>query len=373
MVLYQPQEIIGKSVWHLINEIRNIADKLVIVCNWNLSCKLKIELEKYSEQVIIRENKGFDAGAYRHALIKCIGKAEIRKYDELLICNDTFIGPFQKITNIFEEMEEKKCHFWGLDCVDIHLCEYIASYFYVFRKSVIQSDDFWEYWERRVDSEEMDINNIYVRFEYELSLELKRKGFEIGSFSKINHIDPYKDAYHVISDEKVPVIKKKAFSSQYYDKENVLCALSYIRNTTGYDIAQLLQWIKEEFQIEIAMEDIQKIEVDKANIPLKQMNVSKVGEEEIYRYSKERKYYIYGCGVYARLIYRNYVDKSNFLGFVESDECRTYQQCEGVEVIPFSKLKCRDKNCGIIIAVAKSNTGVVREKLGEYKDIMELW
>ena len=48
---------------------------------------------RYTNEIIIRENSGFNAGAYADVIVKVLDD-EIRDWDELVLCNDIFFGPW---------------------------------------------------------------------------------------------------------------------------------------------------------------------------------------------------------------------------------------------------------------------------------------
>lgn len=57
--------------------------------------------------MVVRENAGYDAGAYKFAIFKYLKIEEIRQYEELILCNDTFIGPFVPLKDIFDTMAKE--------------------------------------------------------------------------------------------------------------------------------------------------------------------------------------------------------------------------------------------------------------------------
>ena len=82
---------------------------------------------------------GYDAAAYKYVLCKCIDNSDIQKFDEILICNNSFYGPFKHFSDIIHDMESRPCDFWGLNGYTNILWNHIQSYFIVFRKHAIPS------------------------------------------------------------------------------------------------------------------------------------------------------------------------------------------------------------------------------------------
>ena len=45
--------------------------------------------------------------------IFAFGKDKLKDYDQLLLVNDTNIGPMRDLTQVFQEMADKQLDFWG--------------------------------------------------------------------------------------------------------------------------------------------------------------------------------------------------------------------------------------------------------------------
>ena len=66
-VFYDFQGIVDKYVEYLLYELIKVVKELVIISNGSLSEEAKQIFSRYSNRVYERENKGFDAGAYKDA------------------------------------------------------------------------------------------------------------------------------------------------------------------------------------------------------------------------------------------------------------------------------------------------------------------
>ena len=64
---FDREGIVGKSVEYLLDELRRNSDRLLIVVNGSIQADSKKILETYSKDVVVRENIGYDAGAYKFA------------------------------------------------------------------------------------------------------------------------------------------------------------------------------------------------------------------------------------------------------------------------------------------------------------------
>ena len=64
-VFYDASGIVDLYIQELLKSLLSELNKLVIVVNGKITNNCRQVLEKYSNNIFIRENKGFDAGAYK--------------------------------------------------------------------------------------------------------------------------------------------------------------------------------------------------------------------------------------------------------------------------------------------------------------------
>ena len=162
---YDSKGIVDKSVEYLLGELTLNSDRLVIVVNGNIEDDSKKTIETYSKDIVVRENAGYDAGAYKFAIFKYLKIEEVRQYDELILCNDTFIGPFVPFKDIFATMGKRECDWWAINGVNWKFLPDIQSYFWVFNKSIIQDDKFFKYWQYNIDVHTHCLEDVYAQFE----------------------------------------------------------------------------------------------------------------------------------------------------------------------------------------------------------------
>ena len=112
---YNRNGILSQYTEYLIGEIITVVDRFVVVVTGSINKESKHDLKKYTNEIIIRENFGYDACAYKRVLCDYFSSKEVSLYDELILCNDTFLGPFVRLKTIFERMNRIKCDFWGLN------------------------------------------------------------------------------------------------------------------------------------------------------------------------------------------------------------------------------------------------------------------
>ena len=151
---YDGQGIVDEYIGYMLRELKTCVSQLVVVSNQMKIIKGQDILENYADQIFYRENIGLDAGGFKDALCDYIGWDKVREYDELVLVNDSCFGPFRPLTEIFDEMDERKADFWGLLKHGHSLAEdgketpeHIQSFFLVIRSRLLNDADFQEYWE----------------------------------------------------------------------------------------------------------------------------------------------------------------------------------------------------------------------------------
>ncbi|WP_185842927.1 rhamnan synthesis F family protein [Microbacterium kyungheense] len=92
--------------------LREHAARVLVVVNGKLTDQGRAALEPVSDEILVRENEGFDIWAHKAALDH-VG-AGLAEFDEVLLTNDTWFGPVRPYGPVFERMGERAVHFWGM-------------------------------------------------------------------------------------------------------------------------------------------------------------------------------------------------------------------------------------------------------------------
>lgn len=252
---YDKQKIVDRYVGYVLKELRACVDMLVVVCNQNEVLQGEEYLEKYADKIFYRENVGFDAGGFKEALCKFIGWDKVIQYDEVILSNDSFFGPFCSMKKIFEQMEVKNVDFWGLakhgelQSNDRgRFSEHIQSYFLGIRKKMLCCSQFRRYWDKMpfyqlfvdvVFQHEVKFTSYFVNlgYTYDVLADIDVNNTKInmeGNYSQYENI-----SYELIRKRNFPFLKKKQLS---YDtlytqtQENLRQAIDYIDKETDYDV-----------------------------------------------------------------------------------------------------------------------------------------
>lgn len=364
---YNPSGRLTRDVEYLLSSLRQCAKYVVIVVNGKMDKREK--LENYSEYIIFRENKGYDAGAYKCALEDQYVHKLLNGCDELILCNDTFYGPFVSFREIFEEMANQKADFWGLNLSDNGLITFIQSYFLVFKIKIWERGDLQEFFEKAIDENTQDFKKILVSFEQGIFTYLTDKGYKYGALRQ--------QRYHVLSSvdgsicyDKLPLLKKKAFSDKFYNKKKILNALSYIDRNYDYDVGMILEDIKEKYSVNIGYNEIKQHAI---TVDAEPMVMAKVTKENLSLFVNEhKKIYIYGAGAYGKFVLKT-VGKNLVQGFIVSDD--QIQIEEKLYDIPIYKISdlVLHKDIPIIVALNINNSREVSDKLKKFENVLYIF
>lgn len=324
----------------LLEEIMTCVQRLIVIVNGDISEDGIKLFGEFTEELHIRENAGYDAGAFKYGLIDVLGKDELKEYEEIILCNDTFFGPFKPFTEIFDDMESVDCDFWGLNGFFDVVFAHIQSYFLVFRKSIIQECLLTDYFERYIDAFTTVLNDVYCQFEtglFDFLSRVHQKKYAMYALSC--NYDVYRYSFTYIKDYRLPIVKKKTFSDCGKDWDNIWCTLSYIKNETDYDVNLILSCIRRIYGLDIDEKAIKPME-EYPNPKAVEVPIPMNNDAEIERFIEGNEFYIYGIGMYACKTYWRFArDNGLFKGFIVSDNKRGAEKClYGKPVYEFSEI-----------------------------------
>ena len=112
-VFEEKDNIVRDYVIYYLKGLQEVANKIVVVVNGEITVESRAKLQALNVEIFQRENKGFDFGAWKDAIVQ-IGYDELLKYDELILTDTTCYGPIYSLTDMFEEMSSRYCDFWGI-------------------------------------------------------------------------------------------------------------------------------------------------------------------------------------------------------------------------------------------------------------------
>lgn len=369
-VIYSETGKIYDSVKLLIQDLKTVSTYFVVVVNGSLSSYEY--LESVSDYIIVRENIGLDAGAYKQALNDKKVQEALSKVDELVFCNDTFWGPFVPFKKIFDKMKNKSCDFWGLSYSDAEIFDHIQSYFLVFSKKVFSQNLLKKFFDE-IDVTKIDKNLACCLFEFRIFKFLTAKGFKSGSFFVTKHYFPSDE--HLLFDKSI--ICKKIFNRKdarlHNTKQKTLNALKFISENFQYDIDVILAELKERYQVEI-----QRTEVDNHEIEVRKGKncPCKTTKEELLDFvNKFSKVYLYGMGRLGQqikiIIECSSRQESSIAGFIVSDLRAETNLPSSLPVCTFDSVSS-EKDLPLVVCLGKKNSEEVRIKLKDFSNVFWL-
>ena len=249
-VIYENQPQLQSYKLFFLKALADLSDKVLIVLNSTLADTDVKKLEKFG-QVISRENTGYDTAAFRHGIL--LLKDELSNFDELLLVNDTNVGPMTDLSVVFQKMSTQKLDFWGISYGEkqadftgfnpygaIH--EHLQSYFLVIEKNMFQTPEFLKYWENLSDTNSR--NKAIGKHETVFTKYFSDLGFIHGAVAGNNEDSAmYIHPLTMLKKFDVPLVKYTAFSNDTDDKfawqglerkTEVPDLINYIKNETEF-------------------------------------------------------------------------------------------------------------------------------------------
>lgn len=289
-IFYDASGLVDRYVEVLLRSMQEVLHKLVIIINGNIKKEEYDKLEMYSQTIYVRDNIGFDAGAYKEAFTKYISEEDLKQWDEVVLFNDTFYGPLYPWEESFNKMVELDVDFWGLSrnmwdqMEGNRILPHIQSFFLVCRKSLIRSELWRKFWN---DLEYPKTIQEAIRdFEINFSVFFTQNGFKNGALTDYAETEYIGNPcinypYELIRYIKFPVIKRRAIS--FYRFKIIEMAANYIIDNTVYDIGL----------IDSHMKRLQAEGKSDVLYPYKEAELKAF-------YDAHKRIYIYGHGVYGQ-------------------------------------------------------------------------
>ena len=203
----------------LLNGLREVVDNIVLVADCQVNPE---EVEKLRDLVTVAkfERHGrYDFGSYRIGLevARAEGLLDPDSVDEFVLINDSCYGPVYPFAESFEEMASRSCDFWGYTGYDAFGNIHISSYFFLFRRNVIDSGKIEEFLSRVQGRFER--GEIVVLFEFRFTKFLEDAGFSWDTFvpMKFGSRAPTKYPFTLCSTHRMPLLKAKTVNGDSFE------------------------------------------------------------------------------------------------------------------------------------------------------------
>lgn len=255
--LYDDEGEVEPYVVRVLEGIKPYVVHLVAVCNGMINDRGYRVLEKFTDEIIIRDNLGYDAGAYKDTILRFQEKNLLKEYDELILWNDTFFGFFYPLDEFFDRAyRNDTIDFWGFtrhlrgkDKEGNVFEEHIQSYFLFVRQRMFHSEDFLKFWhDLRYP---LNYKEAVSNFEVAFSEYFKRKSFrgdaycrlkEIGIEEKDNENPCLRYPYELLVKARLPVLKIKCVHLGMVEHiKSAFQVIDYLKYYHLYDTDIILQ------------------------------------------------------------------------------------------------------------------------------------
>lgn len=223
---------VSSHVFFQLTQMRPLFSKVVFISNSQVSehdYQKLVDLH-LMDNFIQRENVGFDFAAWRDGMTH-VGFDDITTYDVVTIMNDTCFGPLWDIKDYYLNYEANdQVDFWGLtnnrrtkkSRQTQGFPEHIQSYFITFKKPVIASSAFRNFWENVKNH--TDVQEVINDYETKVTTTFLAAGFRYQTvFDTVNEdttgmLHPDFSYYNptAILNHKVPFIKVKAIDNNQH-------------------------------------------------------------------------------------------------------------------------------------------------------------
>ena len=239
----------------LADMVKNLSE-LVIVVNGELTAKSYAKLGAFTDNIILRENKGLDAWAYKTAL-ESYGWDRLVEFDEVVLFNATIMGPVYPFEEMFTEMAGRDIDFWGITwfhkvsddpfgySLEGGLPRHLQSHFHAYRRSLVSSKPFQDYWDNlpEINSYEQSVGLHEAPF----TQRFERHGFTSDVYVNTEDLEGFTlqpilfAPKQLIAERRCPIFKRRSF---FHDYEDVLHQAvgnatvelyEYLRDHTDFD------------------------------------------------------------------------------------------------------------------------------------------
>ena len=335
---YDKDGIIDKYVIYFIKQLSRFSD-VYYLCDYNLKYSELKKLKEYTKGAWGFCHGEYDFGSYKRLANNLIGWENIKKYDEVMLINDSSYL-LKPLDDVFDKMNKKSCSWWGLQAskgiyqtkdiesnqyknkiyIDLikesYLLEYeeddiydfhIGSYFLAFREPLIKGNILRDI--LNSVKKEKNKKNIILNYEIGTTRKLINMGYEFDTYMDFLYkFHPlYTNNIFSMIDDGFPIFKR------------------FLLTKNHYQTLDLWKWKKNilnkfpQTNIEIMENNLYRI-IDKKTINEKRFFY--IDPEFTYQISKERNNGI--PRVYKDVADKNPVDK-NMIFF----ESALGKQCRG--------------------------------------------
>lgn len=209
---YDKDNIVDDYVIRFLEGLAPHYDRLVFASDSDLGEIEIAKIKQFGEVAHASHHGEYDFGSWKRAF-QYVG-TDIEDYDEAIIVNDSCFGPLYDFSEMFDKMDQSACDFWGVTGTIIkRIDQYcINNYIMSFRKPVIASKRFQEFWQNITKLK--DKYEIVGKYEFGLSDLLFEEGFKCDVYAGWYDLDVMVNCAFfpkVWKKKRCPIVKVKVF------------------------------------------------------------------------------------------------------------------------------------------------------------------
>lgn len=266
-VVFDKDGILDGFRKYYLQELRKVTEHILVIVNGKLTPESRLQLESgLCDDILVRENTGLLTYGWIEGL-NHIGWDKLLEYDELLMLNDSFFGPFFPLSEMFEAMEKTDADFYGplKNFEDKGLTDFFGHkfkhghirgticYFYVIRSRLLHSNEFKKYW-----SEKPEIHNDYdtyffneiAFYDYVVDSGFKVDAYQTDKLKGVLFDNLTHNMYRLLSEDRIPFARIRPFATDMMDQSTQFSytrdprlTLEYIDKHTDYDVNLIWDYI----------------------------------------------------------------------------------------------------------------------------------
>lgn len=217
--------------FHVLNSLREYIKffKVIFVSNILLTETQKKKIS-FVDHIIEDEHEEKDFGSWKIGL----NYLKNKKVNNLILTNDSIVGPYFEISEILNNMNKIRIDFWGISSAGQGKNFHIQSYFLCFNKHIIKNKKFRCFFENisKVSSKSILVD----LYEIGLTQMLLGEGFKCEShFRKIKKdIHSDQNCIKYFLNGSLPVFKVKNFVSNPYRLKRVNKIFEFLKEKNKY-------------------------------------------------------------------------------------------------------------------------------------------
>ncbi len=234
-----------------LDDLMKNVNELAVVVNGKLDAASREMFQQYAARIVVRENRGLDAAAYKEVMLS-YGWDALEAYDEVICLNDTIMGPLRPFTEMFSAMDARDVDFWGITAYAGEATRFeiipthIQSYWHAYRKTLVASPEFQSYWENLPEWE------TYAEVTHKHEMTFTKHFADLGftwdtyiDYRKYRGLTPYPMLYMptaLVKNDGCPVFKRRVFFCDYGPTftetagQPAIDLYDYLRDETDYNI-----------------------------------------------------------------------------------------------------------------------------------------